>query len=532
MMNTKRFRAQSMREALEQVKHQLGEDALVLDTKRVRAGGILGIGARELIEVRVAVDEGQNKATQKSFDADSIATAAPRRSRSKSDLSILHLMDDAPALPAHSSAASAPQSFAPAFAALAARAYAADAGQTAARDMEAPKREIEKVEINEAAPRLVHRPRTSAVPTTNHAAATAPAPTTSTAATATVPDTSQPTRHNDAIVGELERLRAELREMKFSINAIGALPAAQRHEAEQDPINFAGAEEIYDSPFYETYLLLTNAGLQPDLARRAVSTLIAPETQLLDIAPLELCDEAANGDATALTALSRQALTNLLQSDVCFTEDFFASPKDSANLPTAFAFIGATGVGKTTTIAKLAARFALRERRRVELVTLDTYRIAAVEQLKTYAEIIGAGFTTARSIVELDALTQRFASDAIILIDTTGRNPHDLADQMELADYLRGNADVHKCLVLQATTHVTDALAAIKKFALYGADSLVVTKLDETIRPGMAVQIALESNLPLAYLAAGQRVPEDLECATPEAFAARVIRREFVRCAM
>jgi len=165
-------------------------------------------------------------------------------------------------------------------------------------------------------------------------------------------------------------------------------------------------------------------------------------------------------------------------------------------------------------------------------VTLDTYRIAAVEQLKTYAEIIGAGFTIARSVFELDALTQRLAGGAIVLIDTTGCNPHDLADQMELADYLSGNTDIHKSLVLQATTHTMDAVASVKKFALFGANSLVLTKLDETIRPGMVVQTALEANLPLAYLAAGQRVPEDLERATPEAFAARVMRDEFARCAV
>jgi len=530
-MNTKRFRANSMREALEQVKNQLGEDALVLDTKRVRAGGILGIGARELIEVRVAVDdEAQDKARTELFDADS-TTAAESRRRHKTDFSILHLTDDSPAIPTRSFETSATHAHAPAFAALAARAYAADASSATASNVDVSKREIEKVEINEAAPRFVHRSQANATSNTNSHAAPDVTAAASTAAHANSATNSSAIFNNDAIAGEFERLRAELREVKFSLNAMGTSPGQRRREAQPETIDFAGSEEIYDSPFYEIYMLLTAAGLQPDFARRAVRTLFATENQLLDDAPLELGNAAAGG-AAALADLGRTALANLVRAEASFTEDFFASTKDSTNLPSVFAFIGATGVGKTTTIAKLAARFALRERRRVELVTLDTYRIAAVEQLKTYAEIIGAGFTTARNTFELDALTQRFAGNAIVLIDTTGRNPHDLADQMELADYLRGNSDIHKSLVLQATTHTADAVASVNRFALFGANSLVLTKLDETVRPGMALQTALEANLPLAYLAAGQRVPEDLERATPEAFAARVMRDEFARCAL
>jgi flagellar biosynthesis protein FlhF len=144
--------------------------------------------------------------------------------------------------------------------------------------------------------------------------------------------------------------------------------------------------------------------------------------------------------------------------------------------------------------------------------------------LKTYAEIIGAGCHIAHSVVELDAMVRRFTGQATVLIDTTGRSPHDLADQMELADYLRGNEALAKCLVLPATTHRADAQLAFNKFALYGVNRLVLTKLDETVQPGSAVGIAALSSLPLVYLCAGQRVPEDLERATPRSFAARVVR--------
>src|SRR5207248_2981739 len=123
-----------------------------------------------------------------------------------------------------------------------------------------------------------------------------------------------------------------------------------------------------------------------------------------------------------------------------------------------------------------------------------------------------------------DALVRRFTGQATVLIDTTGRSPHDLADQMELADYLRENESLVKCLVLPATTHLADAQLAFNKFTLYGANRLVLTKLDETVQPGTAVGVAALSSLPLVYLCAGQRVPEDLERATPRSFAARVVR--------
>jgi flagellar biosynthesis protein FlhF len=185
--------------------------------------------------------------------------------------------------------------------------------------------------------------------------------------------------------------------------------------------------------------------------------------------------------------------------------------------------IGATGVGKTTTLAKLAASLSLIEHRRVELVTVDTYRIAAVEQLRTYAEIIGAGCHVVRSVYELDEVLRRLSPDATVLIDTTGRNPHDLADQHELSGYLHQHAEIRKCLAIQATTHPLDASASIKKYEMYGADCLAVTKMDETMRPGSLIQTIAESGLPLAYICAGQRVPEDLQIGCVESLTNQIL---------
>lgn len=474
-----RFRAETMREALEQVKHEVGEDALVLDTKRVKVGGFLGVGSRELVELRVsATPQAPAAQTPKESRRDE---AKRVRAAARS----LSLTDDAPALPAHAkrttmetspsrSSGVAPSTVKPS-------AGDDDTVKTSSSRTGSAPASSRGVEVAETAPRVVHRPK----PSTNPA---------------------QKEAHAHA-TGDLERLRAEIREVKFALGAFASRSSfASTDERSQIGADLAADGEIYDSPFYEAYLELTSGGLAPELARRAMRAQIS----------------VGSRDQSAPAVLARAALARLLPSLVNFADDELSADK-AARTPVTV-FIGPTGVGKTTTIAKLAARIALRERRRVELITLDTYRIAAVEQLRTYAEIIGAGFGVARSVLELDAMTRRFAGEAVVLVDTIGRSPHDLADQLELADYLRASDDVLKCLTLQATTHPADAEVIIKKFALYGANRLVVTKLDETARPGASIGVASASRLPLAYLCAGQRVPEDLERATPETLAARVVR--------
>ncbi len=482
-MKTKNYRAATMRDVLEKVKQELGENALVLDSKRVRSGGLLGFGSSEQVEVRVAV-ENDNKDERKETER----RASPR---SKSEMTSFSLTDDAPALPAREDAAGRKGNSA--FAALAVRAYQED---TAGRRSDEGRSEAEKpptgIELTSSAPRIVHRKNSVQTP-----------PASLPLDDSLVSDVP-PVPHSQ-LSSELERMRAELREVKFSLGALSSRTVVAGSGVSNLSEVLETDSEIYDSPYFEAYMELAALGLAPELARRALRE--------------EVC--AARHPHAAPLEVAYAALKVALPTLLKFGDDPLASA--DATTPVV-ALIGPTGVGKTTTIAKLAARVALRERRRVELIALDTYRIAAVEQLRTYAEIIGAGFHVPRSVLELDALLSRFEGEATVLIDTAGRSPNDLADQLELADYLRASEPIVKCLVLQATTHPMDAQVAVAKFALYGANRLIITKLDETTRPGAAVSTVAGSVLPLLYLCAGQRVPEDIERASPETFSARVLR--------
>ncbi|WP_084273742.1 flagellar biosynthesis protein FlhF [Legionella fairfieldensis] len=180
-----------------------------------------------------------------------------------------------------------------------------------------------------------------------------------------------------------------------------------------------------------------------------------------------------------------------------------------------YAFVGPTGVGKTTTIAKLAARFALRfGAENLGLVTMDRYRIAAHEQLMLYGKILGVPVCIAQDDVSLVRVIRQLNDKKLILIDTAGMNPADerVAAQMDLlSDYLRSVSIV---LVLQATSHYQVLIEAIKRYQVERIEQCIITKLDESLAVGGILSAVAETGLELSYFTHGQRVPEDVKIAT------------------
>jgi flagellar biosynthesis protein FlhF len=251
-----------------------------------------------------------------------------------------------------------------------------------------------------------------------------------------------------------------------------------------------GAPEVPGELFH-LFTDLIDAEVEEDLARDLVFRV------------KRNCTEQQLADTAAAKAL----LTAMVESEIRCSGPI----TPSRNRRKVVALVGATGVGKTTTIAKMAANFRLREGVKIGLVTVDTYRIAAVEQLRTYAEIID-------ELIGLD----------LVLIDTAGRSPRDDLQIQELKRLLN-EADVDEVqLVLNMTSSLRSLEETIKKFEPAHPTSLIMTKLDEAAGLGTLLSLSRRVPLPISYLTTGQDVPEDIEPANPARVARLVLGQETI----
>jgi len=178
------------------------------------------------------------------------------------------------------------------------------------------------------------------------------------------------------------------------------------------------------------------------------------------------------------------------------------------------ALVGPTGVGKTTTIAKLAALYTMGRKAKVALVTIDTFRVGAVEQLKTYSRIMGVPLEVASTPKELESALSKHQDKDLILVDTIGRSPRDHEMLEGLRTMLDSSFSIEIHLCVSATTRERELRAIVESFGTLGISRLLVTKLDESCSFGAIVNLQTEKKLPLSYFTRGQRVPEDIEPAS------------------
>lgn len=222
-------------------------------------------------------------------------------------------------------------------------------------------------------------------------------------------------------------------------------------------------------------------------------------------------------DPSRVRAIVRGQLTKL----------FVPSPPiDERKRPRLIVLVGPTGVGKTTTIAKLAARAKLSERRRVGLITLDTFRIAAVDQLEKYAEIIGLPLIVATSPRELEVAVDEFRAKEmdVVFIDSAGRSHRDELKMAELREFLTVLPDAEVHLVLSTTTHGKTILSIANRFSGIGFHKVILTKVDETISFGSFVSALISIGRPVSFVTDGQNVPDDIVASDPERLADLVLK--------
>ncbi|HEX3030695.1 MAG TPA: flagellar biosynthesis protein FlhF [Bacillota bacterium] len=224
------------------------------------------------------------------------------------------------------------------------------------------------------------------------------------------------------------------------------------------------------------------------------------------------------GEEDQVSSRLRESLERILKKAKPIT---FA--KNGAKRQT-IALVGPTGVGKTTTTAKLAATFSIVDKRKVALITADTYRIAAVEQLKTFGEIIGVPVDVVYTPQEIKEALQRHADKDLVLIDTAGRSHKNVMQMSELKGILEAAEPTGIFLVLSSTTKSRDMLDIVDSYSDIPVSRLIFTKLDETSSCGAILNVVSKTKKSLAYVTVGQSVPDDIEVANGTKLANMMMR--------
>ena len=440
-----------MKEAMEQVKDELGSDAVILHTKKYREGGIMGYNAKEVVEVTAAIEENNDDSRIKARAKRSLPVDKDKAAGGHFDV----VSPAAPVMPSN-----------------VLNQYKTNGTETGVRMAEAP---IAAPSFQPLMPEPQHvvtpveQPKEDKEVTAQSEAPQA------------VPPVVVASNPEDA--EKIHKLEAELAQMKTLLTQV------MSKDQPQDEVS-----------------------LQEALRRQEVD-----EDILRDMAA-----KTAAGDMLidSLDKRAPEVLAGYLDGKLNFAEGITLN-KHGVRI---VALIGATGVGKTTTLAKIAARFVLEKNIRAALITADTYRISAVEQLKTYSDIIGLPLEIVYTPEELKVAIHRHRDKDLILIDTAGRSQHNEYQMKELQDFLAVDSRIEKHLVMSATTKNRDVADILQKFSVCNPGRVIFTKTDETSSLGMIVNLLADKEIALSFMTNGQSVPDDIVPATADKLAALLLR--------
>jgi len=424
-MKIKLFHAETMHEAIRDIKAELGPDAIILSTKRVRQGGLpFGLFGRPLLEVTAATDR-----------------------------------DTPEVVP-----------------------------------LSQPNKPVVRHNAPPAAPAQVPSPvfqdTLSALLRTSDVTASRTRP------AAPIAAPVAPTQSRALSTERVHRLRNELYDLHRRLTL--SLP---------DDAPAAGAG--FPAPIARACRQLIAQGLRPSSAESLCLVLhrrLAPETAYSD------------GEI--------QEMLHLLLVEPMRVSGPLLNRGDEYNV---VMFVGPSGVGKTTTIVKLAAHYRLEEHKSVLLITLDSCRMAAVEQLRTYANVLGIPLETAQTTADVIDGIRRHRGADLILIDTPGFGANETARLINLGGLKDSYGPIETHLVLSANTRMQDLRRTLARYDVCAPSRLLFTRLDETSEYGNLFELAYQTTLPLSYWGTGQQVPEDLELAQPGRLADLLLERGSVR---
>lgn len=263
-------------------------------------------------------------------------------------------------------------------------------------------------------------------------------------------------------------------------------------------------QRSHASPHVEIMNEMLHSGMDPAWARHL----------------LHLVEQSLSADQWQDAMMVRGKLTQWVQSQLAVAPPIQLPVRPQ---PYVVAMVGPTGVGKTTTLAKLAAAFTLNEKVQVGLITIDTFRVGAVEQLRKYAEIMHLPMAVVESEDQMGRAMAHLAGCRLIFIDTAGRTPRDTS-QLDILKGMLNKAQVDEThLVLSATTSAGSFQDAFHRYAAVRPNRMVLSKLDEVRGLGELFPMLRQSQVPIAYVTIGQQVPQDIEIASKTALASSML---------
>ncbi len=525
-MKLKTYRAQSMADALAQVKKDLGKDAIILHTRMFKAGGFMGFGGKEMVEV-IASDDARVASTIRLKDKSGATGATAATSGTAKAVS----RGSAEAA-THRASVEAGQDERAALLLGAARARAErqmplKAGAGSLASASAPSGQLP------VAQGVGGGNGQNGVPFYPASGPVRSSTATVRAALAEREDLLPPEKMTVKAVagGGGGSLRSDddqaspvRQAARMAIDPSTGL--SEQVQAELAVIRRMVGQVLQSSAKSAAGAMVTTPGL------RMSDALLKHYTRLIENeVAQELADEIIAGVRDELTPAEladestvRAAVLRRLETLLTVDQQVAAPPVKAADgRPLTIALIGPTGVGKTTTIAKLAAAYRLRHGKKVALITSDTYRIAAVDQLRTYANIIGVPLRVVHTPAEMQAAVEATRDADVVLIDTAGRSPGDAQRVGELRTFLHAAKPHQTHLVLSSVASEGALMRSAERFGDLKPNLVIFTKLDEAANLGVLVNVARRIDAKLSYVTTGQEVPDDIEPSRPERLARLVL---------
>lgn len=314
------------------------------------------------------------------------------------------------------------------------------------------------------------------------------------------------------------------------IAAVDELPREkQQKEVEKNKIANEREEKVnrLETKVVDMERLLSQLYEKVDKSPTAVLPEVEEKTTFFDTFLNNLIENDVDADLSKkiisdakLKCKSPDNMTEVASVIYSTIAELIGSPKpiqlNDNQTPKVAVFVGPTGVGKTTTLAKLAGYFALMQGKKVALLTTDTYRISAVDQLRTYADIMGIPVSIIYSPDDVNATLEFYSDKDLILVDTAGRSHKDKTQFEEITAILNKFTNPDVFLVLSSVTNLRTLKEIAKSYSFLEKSRLVITKTDESATPAMVLNSRLLIDMPLAYITNGQSVPDDIEIANTD----------------